>query len=170
MYEKQHHSQCQELPNLVKQWQRSFIPILLSCDIFIPFIVSFVNRSSPENKYRPCYGSINTVCLFIFSFHIHNISICLCMIIGSMFKCLRNEDILLVPTNVLVYQTKTMLFKEGICLWGTKQESKALIPPLKSTEETWVRICCNVKDMEELHYSIFKMSPSQKNSLISQMK
>ena len=30
------------------------------------------------------------------------------------------------------------------------------------TEETWTRICCNLKDLEELCNSIFKISPSQK--------
>ena len=39
---------------------------------------------------------------------------------------------------------------------------KALLPPLMPTEETWTRICRNLKDLEELRNSIFKISPSQK--------
>ena len=46
----------------------------------------------------------------------------------------------------------------------------ALLPPLMPTEETWTRICRNLKGLEELHHSIFKISPSQKNSLISQTR
>ena len=39
---------------------------------------------------------------------------------------------------------------------------KALLPPLMPTEETWTRICRNLKDLEELRNSIFKTSSSQK--------
>ena len=39
---------------------------------------------------------------------------------------------------------------------------KAILLPLMPTEETWTRICSNLKDLEELCNSIFKISPSQK--------
>ena len=39
---------------------------------------------------------------------------------------------------------------------------KVILSPLMPTEETWTRICSNLKDLEELGNSIFKISPSQK--------
>ena len=39
---------------------------------------------------------------------------------------------------------------------------KAILLPLMPTEETWTRICSNLKGLEELRNSIFKISPSQK--------